>query len=46
MTVLSDVEIQTRLSSLKGWGLEGKEIIKKCKFKDFQEAMAFVLRVR
>ncbi len=45
MPVLSDAEISAKKGLLKGWEVEGKEIVKKFKFKDFQVAMAFVLRV-
>jgi 4a-hydroxytetrahydrobiopterin dehydratase len=43
--LLSDAEIQSRLSELSGWTLQGKEIQCTRKFKDFVEAINFVNRL-
>jgi 4a-hydroxytetrahydrobiopterin dehydratase len=42
--LLTDEEITSRLDGLE-WTLEGEEIVRERKFKDFAEAMAFVNRV-
>ena len=42
MSLLSKSEIQNALASLKGWKLEGKEIVKQFELKDFVRAMGFV----
>lgn len=44
MTLLSEQEIQTRLKTLQGWGVEEKEIVKKYVFRDFLQAMAFAVK--
>jgi 4a-hydroxytetrahydrobiopterin dehydratase len=43
--LLGDEDIQTGLSSLKGWKREGKEIAKQFELKDFVHAMGFVSSV-
>lgn len=45
MEVLSGVNIEAKLKSLPGWMLDGSEIKKSYKFKDFITAMAFVNKV-
>jgi 4a-hydroxytetrahydrobiopterin dehydratase len=42
MALLSKNEIQHALASLKGWKLEGEEIVKQVELKDFVHAMGFV----
>jgi 4a-hydroxytetrahydrobiopterin dehydratase len=42
VTLLSKNEIENALASLKGWKLEGKEIVKQFELKDFVHAMGFV----
>ncbi|MEX0609631.1 MAG: 4a-hydroxytetrahydrobiopterin dehydratase [Balneolaceae bacterium] len=42
---LSDSEIKTVLDSLEGWKLEGQKIQKEFKFKDFSQALGFIVRV-
>lgn len=44
-TLLSENEIQTRLTELKGWIREGKEIKKVMTLPDFVHAMGFVQSV-
>lgn len=41
-TLLSDRDIQTKLSELPGWSLSGKTITSTRTFKDFIAAIAFV----
>ncbi|HIK54948.1 MAG TPA: 4a-hydroxytetrahydrobiopterin dehydratase [Synechococcales cyanobacterium M55_K2018_004] len=43
--LLTESEIQQRLSQLPGWSLQGKEIQQVFKFKDFIEAVNFVNRL-
>jgi 4a-hydroxytetrahydrobiopterin dehydratase len=45
MAKLSEKEIQDRLKKLSGWTLEQGQLRKMFVFKDFREAVAFVLRV-
>lgn len=45
MEVLSEVNIEGKLKSLPGWMLDGSEIKKSYKLKDFITAMAFVNKV-
>jgi 4a-hydroxytetrahydrobiopterin dehydratase len=40
--LLSDAEVQERMSQLNGWTVAGKTIQQTYKFKDFVEAIAFV----
>ena len=42
MPLLSEIEIEKELHSLKGWNLVGKEIQKKFDLKDFVRSMGFV----
>jgi 4a-hydroxytetrahydrobiopterin dehydratase len=42
MPLLSKNEIENALLSLKGWRLEGKEIVKQFELIDFVHAMGFV----
>jgi len=42
MALLSKNEIQNALASLKGWKLEGEEIVKQYELKDFVHAMGLV----
>ena len=45
MTLLTDSEIQERLTRLPGWERRGNEIRRTWAFADFRGAMAFVNRV-
>ena len=45
MTLLTDSEIQERLTRLPGWERRGNEIRRTWAFADFRGAMAFVDRV-
>lgn len=45
MSVLTSEMVQQRLQSLPRWTLEGKEIVRRYEFPDFQAAMIFVNRV-
>jgi 4a-hydroxytetrahydrobiopterin dehydratase len=45
MALLSDAEIQDRLTGLSDWAREGDEIVREYKFPGFVEAIAFVRRV-
>ena len=42
---LSGEEIAAALASLPGWSLQEDKIFKSYRFKDFREAMSFLLRV-
>ena len=42
MSLLPKNEIENALASLKGWRLEGKEIVRQFELKDFVHAMGFV----
>ena len=45
MTLLTESEIQERLSRVPGWERRGREIHRTWAFADFRAAMAFVNRV-
>jgi 4a-hydroxytetrahydrobiopterin dehydratase len=45
MTLLSDPDIEQRLSRQQDWRREGDEIVRDLRFKDFREAMDFVDKV-
>ena len=45
MALLSHERIKEQLTQLDGWELDGKEIAKSFKFKDFVDSIAFVTRV-
>ena len=45
MRLLTNDQISSELSSLKGWSLAGKEIKKTFELKDFVHAMGFVSSV-
>ena len=45
MALLSETEIQGKLSRLPGWERHGREIRRTWAFADFKAAMAFVNRV-
>ncbi len=45
MALLAENEITQRLSGLKDWTQEGKQIVKQYKFKNFVESMGFVTKV-
>ena len=45
MATLSADEVRTRLGKLTGWELKGDEIHRKFTFRDFAEAVSFVVRV-
>ncbi len=42
---LSGEEIDVALAGLPGWSLAGDKIVKSYQFKDFREAMSFLLRL-
>ncbi len=42
---LTKQEIETRLKNLQGWQYADNSIKKDFKFRDFQEAMAFVVKI-
>jgi len=42
---LKQQEIESRLSKLSGWRYSNESIMKDFKLKDFQEAMAFVVKI-
>lgn len=47
MAVLSDAEIESRLTQLSGWSKEGggEQITKRYEFPNFVEAIAYVQRI-
>ena len=45
MALLSESEIQDRLSSVPGWKREGKTIVREFEFKDFLGAIGFVNQI-
>jgi 4a-hydroxytetrahydrobiopterin dehydratase len=45
MAVLSDDEVQRRLSELSGWERDGDAITRQFKFEDFQGSVDFVNRI-
>lgn len=45
MPLLSDRDIQQRLTELSGWTLAGRQIEQTRRFRDFVEAIAFVNRL-
>ena len=45
MAVLSDDEVQRRLSGLPGWEREGDAIKRQYKFEDFQASVDFINRI-
>ena len=45
MGTLTADEARTRAAALPGWTLDGKEIHRKFTFRDFAEAVSFVVRV-
>jgi 4a-hydroxytetrahydrobiopterin dehydratase len=45
MCPLSTEEAQARLGQLKGWRIEGGQLMKTFEFKHFRESLAFVNRV-
>lgn len=45
MAAFSTEEAQARLGQLKGWRLEGAQLVKTFEFKHFRESLAFVNRV-
>jgi len=44
VAVLSDDEVRQALTELPGWRLEGSSIVTDLEFRDFREAVAFVVR--
>ena len=44
-TLLSEEEIEARLSEVPGWTRDGKSITRTWKFRDFPEALRFINRV-
>ena len=45
MALLSESEVQNRLSSVPSWRREGKTIVREFEFKDFPGAIDFVNRI-
>jgi 4a-hydroxytetrahydrobiopterin dehydratase len=45
MPALSESEVTQALSDLPGWQLEGGEITRKFRFRDFVEAFGFIAQV-
>lgn len=45
MKPLSEQEINSALESLNGWGFNEDKIWKEFKFKNFKEALSFIVRV-
>ena len=46
MTVpLSGEQIEAALAGLPGWSLAGDKIVKSYQFKDFREAISFIMRL-
>ena len=45
MSTITDADARTRLESLPGWQLAGKAITRQFTFKDFPEAVSFVVRL-
>lgn len=43
--LLTDAEIQEQAKLLEGWTVEGKELERTFKFKDFVEAIAFINKI-
>ena len=43
--LLNDEEISTRLDELNGWTAEDKKLVRKFKFSNFAESLAFVNKV-
>ncbi len=44
-TLLSEAEIEARLTEIPQWSREGKAIIRTWKFQDFPEALRFINKV-
>ena len=42
---LSQADVDERMKDLRGWTLQGDEIVKQYTFKNFPEAIAFVSRL-
>jgi 4a-hydroxytetrahydrobiopterin dehydratase len=42
---LSQADVDQRMKDLRGWTLQGNEIVKQYTFKNFPEAIAFVSRL-
>jgi 4a-hydroxytetrahydrobiopterin dehydratase len=42
---LSQADVDQRMKDLRGWTLQGDEIVKQYTFKNFPEAIAFVSRL-
>jgi 4a-hydroxytetrahydrobiopterin dehydratase len=45
MAKLSQADVDQRMKDLRGWTLQGDEIVKQYTFKNFPEAIAFVNRL-
>ena len=45
MAKLSQADVDQRMKELRGWTLQGDEIVKQYTFKNFPEAIAFVSRL-
>lgn len=43
--LLTDAEIQEQAKLLEGWTVEGKELQRTFKFKDFVQAIAFINKI-
>jgi 4a-hydroxytetrahydrobiopterin dehydratase len=44
-TKLPDAEINAKLKELPGWSLQQAKLFRDYKFRDFEEAFAFIVRV-
>ncbi len=44
MPTLSDAEIQQALAGMPGWGVKDGEVTRQFKFKDFVEALGFIVQ--
>lgn len=45
MTKLSEVVIEEKLLKLKGWKISDGKLTRNFKFKDFKDALAFIVKV-
>ena len=45
MPPMSDAEVRSALEALPGWSLEGGEIVRAMRFRDFVEAFGFIAQV-
>lgn len=45
MPAMSDVEVRSALEAVPGWSLQGGEIVRAFRFRDFVEAFGFIAQV-